>query len=84
MLGNIVRLTFVLVFCTLQTACDTKRARAEKAAAPVPNVEYLATLGPRRHFACVDMVINFLAYPVIEVEGKPVKAQILFSFRRNT
>lgn len=26
--------------------------------------------------------INFLAYPVIEIEGKPAKAQILFSFRR--
>jgi transglutaminase-like putative cysteine protease len=26
--------------------------------------------------------INFLAYPVIEIGGKPAKAQILFSFRR--
>jgi hypothetical protein len=26
--------------------------------------------------------INFLAYPFIEIEGKPAKAQILFSFRR--
>jgi len=26
--------------------------------------------------------INFLAYPVLEIEGKPAKAQILFSFRR--
>ena len=26
--------------------------------------------------------INFLAYPVIEIEGKPAKAQILFSFKR--
>jgi len=26
--------------------------------------------------------INFLAYPLIEIEGKPAKAQILFSFKR--
>ena len=26
--------------------------------------------------------INFLAYPVVEIEGQPAKAQILFSFRR--
>ena len=27
--------------------------------------------------------INFLAYPVCEVEGKPVKVDVRFSFRRN-
>jgi hypothetical protein len=27
--------------------------------------------------------INFLAYPVLEVNGKPVKAKVEFSFKRN-
>ncbi len=28
--------------------------------------------------------INFLAYPVLEINGKPTKAKVVFSFNRNT